>query len=188
MLINASDMMEEVDRPLEIIRGMRGVHNAFYLDKEILAAVKEEEDTVKAMGDIEVENEGFNQALQRDRVICIYKDPRFRPPPEPTVVLKASDGTIMGIEVFPHTMAEYKDRNDVLWLSDGFVVFPQIMGKGGEKFIMPPVSFPELNPDNGCKDVVSCSPAPTCDLMIKKHVGLEDDPKIASVLVAFNRC
>ena len=52
---------------------------------------------------------------------------------------------------------------------------------------MPPVSFPELNPSNGCRDVISCSPAPTCDLMIRKYYGMEDNPKLASVLVAFNR-
>ena len=51
---------------------------------------------------------------------------------------------------------------------------------------MPPVSFPELNPSNGCKDVVSCSPAPTTDLMMRKHEGLEDNGKLASVVVGFN--
>ena len=33
---------------------------------------------------------------------------------------------------------------------------------------------------------MSCSPAPTCDLMMRKYYGLEDDPKLASVLVGFN--
>ena len=52
---------------------------------------------------------------------------------------------------------------------------------------MPPVSFPELNENNGCKDVISCSPAPTCDKMIREWHGMEDNAKLASVLVAFNR-
>jgi hypothetical protein len=172
---------------LEIIRGLRGVIHAFYLDKDILEELRREESTVRAMGNIEVDNRGFNEALKRESVICIVKDPRFRPPPEPTVVLETSDGEIIGEEVFPFTMHKYENRTDVVWLSDGFVLFPQIMAKGGEQFVMPPVSFPELNESNGCKDVVSCSPAPTSDLMIKKHYGLVDNPKIASVLVAFNR-
>ena len=52
---------------------------------------------------------------------------------------------------------------------------------------MPPVSFPELNESNGCKDVISCSPAPTSDRMMRLYYGLEDDSRYASVLVAFNR-
>ena len=175
------------DAQLEIIRGLRGVVHAFYLDSTILGQLKDEEAKVRAMGDIEVQNEGFNQALQRDSVICIVKDPRFRPPPEPTVILESGNGQIIGEEVFPFTMKKYEGRQDVVWLSDGFVMFPEVKATGGEQFVMPPVSFPELNEGNGCRDVISCSPAPTSDLMIRKYYGLQDNPKLASVLVAFNR-
>lgn len=184
-------MAIEIDAPgdsqLEIIRGLRGVIHAFYLDEEILQKLKDEEAKVHAMGDIEVENVGFNQALERDSVICIVKDPRFRPPPEPTVILRSGNGEVIGTEVFPFTAKEYESRDDVVWLSDGFVLFPLVQADGGEQFVMPPVSFPELNEGNGCKDVISCSPAPTSDLMIRNHYGLIDNPKLASVLVAFNR-
>lgn len=184
-------MTTDIDAPgdvqLEIVRKMRGVVHAFYLDREILEQVREEEAKVRAMGNIAVDNVGFTEALKRDSVICIVKDPRFRPPPEPTVILESGSGEILGEEVFPFTAYKYADKKDVVWLSDGFVMFPAVKADGGETFIMPPVSFPELNPGNLSKDVISCSPAPTCDLMIRKYYGLEDDPKLASVLVAFNR-
>lgn len=184
-------MTTDVDSPgdaqLELVRSLRGVVHAFYLDRDILEQVREEEAKVRAMGNITVNNVGFTEALKRECVICIVKDPRFRPPPEPTVILESGDGQIIGEEVFPFTAHKYADKQDVVWLSDGFVMFPTVKADGGESFIMPPVSFPELKPSNGCKDVVSCSPAPTCDLMIRKHYGLEDNPKLASVLVAFNR-
>lgn len=175
------------DGPLEIVRGLRGVVHAFYLDQEILEQVREEEAKVRAMGSIAVDNRGYSEALKRECVICIVKDPRFRPPPEPTVVLESGNGEIIGEEVFPFTAKKYADKQDIVWLSDGFVMFPTIEATGSESFVMPPVSFPELNPGNGCKDVISCSPAPTCDLMIRKHYGMQDNPKLASVLVAFNR-
>lgn len=175
------------DVPLEIVRALRGVVHAFYLDSEILEQVREEEAKVRAMGNIAVNNVGFSEALLRESVICIVKDPRFRPPPEPTVILESGNGEIIGEEVFPFTAHKYANKQDVVWLSDGFVMFPTVKADGGETFTMPPVSFPELNPSNGCKDVISCSPAPTCDLMIRKHYDMEDNPKLASVLVAFNR-
>lgn len=175
--------------PLEIIKKMNGVVDAFYLDSLILKRIGEEERTVRAVGSIDVINEGFNRALKREKVICIIKDPRFRPPPEPTVKLMSDDGKVMGVEVFPETSKEFSSRDDVVWLSDNFVVFPGILPdkRSKEIFVMPPVPFPELNESNGCKDVVSCSPAPTCDKMIREWHGLEDNSKLASVLVAFNR-
>ncbi len=176
------------DVPLTILKGLRGVVDAFYLDDDIKKKVKAEEDTVIATGSVSVINEGYNEALKREKVICIVKDPRFRPPPEPTVILKSTDGKIMGVEVFPETAHEYKDRDDVIWISDGFVMFPFVMPGDGceENFIMPPIPFPELNESNGCYDVISCSPAPTCDKMIREWHGMDDNRRLASVLIAFN--
>lgn len=159
---------------------------AFYLDRPILETLREEESKVRASANIPVDNEGFREALKRDSVICIVKS-QFRPPPEPTVVLKSGDGKIIGEEVFPWTKDKYAGRDDVVWLFDAFVLFPNIEVKGGEFFVMPPVSFPELNESNGCRDVISCSPAPTCDKMIRDYAGLPEDTRLASILVAFNR-
>jgi hypothetical protein len=174
------------DQPLNIIKGLEGVLKAFYLDNTILNDLREEESKVKGSMGTGVINEGFNESLTREKVICIVKDKRFRPPPEPTVVLRGNDGALLGVEVFPHTAHMYEGRDDVAWMGDGFVLFPHIAVKGGESFVMPPIPFVELNEGNGCYDVISCSPAPTSDLIIKKHYGLEDDPKLATILVAFN--
>lgn len=174
-------------KPLEIVKGLRGVVHCFYLDREVVEELKKEEATVKALGgSIDVENTGFLEALEREHVMCIVKDPRFRPPPEATVVLLDSAGSLLGTEVFPFTSKKYENSDDVVWLSESFVVFPKVEGVGNEKFILPPVSFPELNESNNCTRVVSCSPAPTSDLIIKKYYGYEDDPRLASIVVAFD--
>ena len=44
------------DSQLEIVRGLRGVIHAFYLDRDILEKLKDEEAKVRAMGNIEVDN------------------------------------------------------------------------------------------------------------------------------------
>lgn len=175
--------------PLEIVKGLKGVLDAFYLDKEILAKLKAEEDTVKAVNKtVDVINEGYNEALKREKVICIIKDPRFRLPPSPTVVLKSSDGKIMGEEVFPETAEKYMGKDNVIWLSDGFVMFADVMPEdgGSEAFVMLPIAFPELNESNGCFNVISCSPAPTCDNMLREYRNYDKSGKYATILVAFD--
>ena len=177
------------DLPLKILKGMRGVRDAFYLDKDILAKVKAEEDTVTSPGTgTGVRNDGLNEVMKRDRVICIVKDPRFRPPPEPTVKLESDDGLCLGTEVFPDTQDQFINKDNCLMVSDGFVVFLDVVPKEGstEEFVMPPVSFPELNESNGCRNVVSCSPAPTSDDMLRAYRGLPSDAKLASILVGYD--
>ena len=173
------------DKYLEIIRGLRGVRYAFYLDDTILSDLRLEEAKVRGSANIPVRNDGFFEALRRERVICIVKS-QFRPPPEPTVILESGDGQRLGEEVFPWTKKNYDGRKDVVWMQDSFVLFPYVKSSGGEYFVMPPVSFPELNESIGCYDVISCSPAPTCDVMIRDYAGLPEDTKLASILVAFN--
>ena len=74
--------MSEEDLPLQIIKGMKGVRDAFYLDDEIKKKVKVEEMTVTSPGTgTAVKNLGVEEALKRQKVICIVKDPRFRLPP-----------------------------------------------------------------------------------------------------------
>ncbi len=181
--------MDNPQLPLEIIQKMKGVRYAFYLNSDTLEKMRAEEATVTAAGGkIAALNSGFNEALRREHVIAIIKDPRFRPPPEPTVVLQSEDGKILGEEVFPTNKKDYEGRTDIVWLFESFVLFPEVMGKGKERFVMPPVSFPELNESNGCKDVLSCSPAPTTDKIMREANGYADDSRFASVLVAFNDC
>ena len=173
------------DERLEIVRGLKGVKHAFYLDDEILSRLREEEAKVRGSANIPVRNDGFFEALRRERVICIVKS-SFRPPPEPTVILESGDGQRLGEEVFPWTKEQYESRKDVVFMEDSFVLFPYVRSSGGEFFVMPPVSFPELNESNGSYDVISCSPAPTCDAMIRAYAGLPEDTKLASILVAYN--
>ena len=173
------------DERLEIVRGLKGVKHAFYLDDEILSRLRVEEAKVRGSANIPVRNDGFFEALRRERVICIVKS-TFRPPPEPTVILESGDGQRLGEEVFPWTKEQYESRKDVVFMEDSFVLFPYVRSSGGEFFVMPPVSFPELNESNGSYDVISCSPAPTCDAMIRAYAGLPEDTRLASILVAYN--
>jgi hypothetical protein len=61
-------------------------------------------------------------------------------------------------------------------------------GKAGKKahFVLPPVPFEELEGLEGVSGVCSSSPSSMGDLYLKKSAGLEDDPKLASILVGFN--
>ncbi len=178
--------MTGMDEVVKILQAMEGVNHVLILDGGLLDELRAEESKVKAVMNIGVKNEGFSEAITREHAICIIKDSRFRPPPEPTVLLMSDTGQVMGLEVFPHQRKDYEDRKDVIWLTPDFAVFTNVNGGTKEFFIMPPVNFPELHEEIGCQDVVSCSPSPSSDLMIKQWHGLDDDPDLASIIVGFN--
>lgn len=178
--------MAAIDEALTIIKGMRGTRVVFPLNKKDIAEILEAERGVKSQMGTKVFNVGLEETMQRDHVICIIKDVTFRPPPEPTVFMLDDDGMILGTEVLPGEHRRYKEMENVMFLCQDFVVFTDKKQKSREHWMMPPVSFPELTTIKGVSDVVSCSPSPPSDIVIKTNYNLEDDPKLASILVGFN--
>ena len=65
-------------------------------------------------------------------------------------------------------------------------MYPERYGGGKECFVMPPVSFPDVNEFEGSANIVSCSPAPPSDMYIRSTNGYEDDPTLATILVGFD--
>jgi hypothetical protein len=178
--------MAAIDEALTIIKGMRGTKKAFPLNKKDIVDILETERGVKSQMGQKVFNLGLEETTKRDHVICIVKDVTFRPPPEPTVFMLDEEQTILGTEVLPGEHAKYRDMDNVMFLCQDFVVFTDKKQKTREYWFMPPVSFPELTVIDGVSEVVSCSPSPPSDIVIKTNYNLEDDPKLATILVGFN--
>jgi hypothetical protein len=131
------------ERAVEIIKGMTGTRMAFLLSPEVIAAIQRIEDSIKSQIGLEVVNEGVNQCLRRQHVICVIKDTRFRPPPEPTVLMMGDKDLVIGTEILPGEHSRYKEMDNICWLGDDFVVFTDKVPKTKEYFLMPPVSFPD---------------------------------------------
>jgi hypothetical protein len=178
--------MVTIDEVVDFISKMDGSRHVFPLMAEAKENLIRIEESVKATFGINCTNKGVLQCLARENIIVIIKDSRFRPPPEPTVLLVADDDMVIGMEIFPHQKEEYQAREDVIFLSDEFVLFPNLRPKSRECFVMPPVSFPEVELMRGTKNVVSCSPSPPGDMYVRSLHGLPDDPKLASILVGYD--
>ena len=166
---------------------LRGAVHVFPLNGECREKILSIESNIKAALGIKVINKGVTECLSRQHVLCIIKRASFRPPPEPTVMLISDDGVVLGEEILPHRKKEFLEsvKEDIIWLSDEFVMYPGRKGERGESFVMPPVSFPEVE-EFGMLDVVSCSPSAPADMMLRKMHGFEDNPKLASILIGFN--
>lgn len=179
--------MAKVQEVIDLLKGMKGSVHVFKLDDQSRRKLVEIESEVKATLGISCMNQGVEECLERQHVIVVIKDSRFRPPPEPTVLLVADQGElVLGREIFPHERGEYEGKANVVFLSQDFIVFTDRMPRSRECFLMPPVPFPEVAELPEVSDVVSCSPSPPADMYVRAVHGLPDDPKLASILIGFN--
>lgn len=179
--------MAKVQEVIELLKGMEGSVHVFRLDDRSRKRLIEIESEIKATLGISCLNVGVEECLDRQHVVVVIKDKRFRPPPEPTVLLVADGGEfVLGREIFPHEREEFKDKENVMFLSQDFVVFTDRMPKTKECFLMPPVPFPEVAALKGVTRCVSCSPSPLGDIFVRAMHDLPDDPLLASILIGYD--
>ncbi|MCU0861520.1 MAG: hypothetical protein MUE65_04295 [Methanomassiliicoccales archaeon] len=179
--------MAKVEEVIGLLKKMEGSVHVFKLDDKTRERLVQIEGEVKASLGITCYNQGVEECLHRKNVIVVIKDKRFRPPPEPTVLLIADNGEmLLGREIFPHERDQYTDKPNIVFLSSDFVVFTDRMPKSKECFLMPPVSFPEVAALPGVRNCVSCSPSPPGDMFVRASHDLPDDPKLASILIGYD--
>lgn len=177
---------ERLGEILRLLSSLKGVRHAFYLSDGVRAKLRDMEDEYPLAGPVPVKNEGVPECLRREHVACIVKDKTFRPPPIPTVVLVDSDGKIIGWELIPGKELKKEPGKKYLFLGKDFVICHDGRSGRNAKFVLPPVPFEELEGLEGVSRVSSSSPSATSDLYLKKSAGLDDDPRLASILVGFD--
>jgi hypothetical protein len=178
--------MTVLDNVIELISNMEGVIEVRPLDREIAREIKAIESKVSGSLNLDVKNTGVQECMNRHHILCIIKNERFRPPPEPTVLLIGDDELIIGKEVIPSDNTNYRDDKGVLFLSKDFIIFKNRRPKNREYFLMPPIDFPEIEIIEGVKNATSCSPSMPADLILRGSLGIKDDPSLASLLIGFN--
>ena len=181
--------MDDIDSMiLELLKSLEGVKVTGGVDIEMREKLVAHEDSYSSIGPIAVDNVGVRMAAKRTRLYFIIKDKRFRPPPIATVQLVGEDGTVIGEEIIGGKKPALTKEEKTVQLGKDFLIYISRAKEKGNKarFILPPVPFPEIERLGFAKNVVSASPSTLGDAELKKYLGIEDDPKLASILVGFD--
>jgi hypothetical protein len=181
--------LDEIDsKIIELLKSLEGVKQAGRVSDEMRSKLVEHEERYSSLGPIGVDNIGVRSAAERERLYFIIKDKRFRPPPTPTVQLLAEDGTVLGEEIIAGAKrAAGKEEKTVNLGKDLIIYYSRAKEKGrNSRFVLPPVPFPEIEALGFARNVVSSSPSTLGDAELKCSIGIEDDPRLASILVGFD--
>lgn len=177
---------EKLDEILGLLSGLKGVKHAFYLTGEMRKGLEAMEAHYPPIGPLTVQNDGVLECLKRQHIACIVKDSGFRGPPHPTVILINGDGAMIGREILRGEEIKPDEGRRTVFLGKDFVVFVGKESGKGSKFVLPAVEFKEVDEVEGTTCVVSSSPSTMGDLFLRTKAGLEDDPKLASILIGFD--
>ena len=181
-----SNQEKKLREILKALSSMKGTKHAFYLTKQMRTGLKKLESHYPSLGPLTIANDGVMETLKREHVACILKDRSFRAPPHATVLLVDEEGRTIGRELLPGEKVPKEKADRAIMIGKDFVVF-YVKGAGrGARFLLPPVPFAEVEGIDGTVRTVSSSPSTAGDYFIRAEAGLEDDPKLASILIGFD--
>ena len=179
--------MAPVSEMIEYLRNVEGVLDVFLMDNETSNNIWEIEKSVKTSIHNEYKNIGYDIAMERNHRICVFYDDTYLFGKRSIVKLMSSDGTIMGTSLHPEEIESYKGRDDIIWISDDFVVFPHIIGKGEEAFVLYPIEIPEISEHvPGTSNVIGTSPTLSSDIALKCRFGKPMVNGIFTMIIAFD--
>ena len=181
--------MRQADMKLEkvfkVLSKLKGVRHSFYLTESMRAGLAKMESSYPSIGPLTIENNGVKECLKRKHVACIIKDKQFRAPPRATVYLIDETGKIVGRELLPGEKVSSTRIRKVVMLGNDFAVFFEKGTGKGAHFVLPSVPFKEIEELDGVKAVCSSSPSAAGDYFLRERAKLEEDPKLASILIGF---
>ena len=171
--------MDRIDEDvLRIVRGLLGVVRAERLDESDREALRSRRTEGSA------ENRGVAEVLARARAVCLFKDVRFRPPPEPTLLLVDETGSVLGREIVPGDSPPADGR--VAFLGKDFVLYAGAKPHGRYRFLLPPVRFPELERSPRLARIVSASPDTPQDEYLRGRFAIAAGWEYASILIGYD--
>ena len=167
---------------LKKIRSRDGVLDAFVIDEDVLSMIEGEESNIRTSGGLVYENLGIDRSKEMDTHVCVFSKGFITDPKGPMVVMTDDTGAIYGHDV-PRKckLSSSAVRNGAVWISDDFVVYPDIIPKSEPKFVVLPRSVDFLE-----TETTSYNPALSTDGLLKERFAFGGRGDLTTTIVAFN--
>lgn len=168
------------------LRSAKGVVAAELMDDDISCEIDRSERLIRTQGGMEFRNDGYLEAMRRQVRICIFCTEEFEFPDDRSIYFMTEDGTVMGHNVTARETESFLARDDIIWVSDDFIMYADSKGCGEEIFVYKGVRYPSVEAYPGCANGLMVIPAGPSDLVLKGRYGVPDRREIATAVMAFD--
>lgn len=179
--------MDVVDRVIDYLNRVPGIVKVFRMDDRLAKEVDDIEKSICTSSSHNYRNLGFDDAMDRKYRICVLHTQDHFFQKRALVKLRTTDGTVMGTTLYPYQIPAFKRMDNVIWLSEDFVVFTNVHGRGEEEFVVTSFDLPEISravPE--CTGVIGASPAMSSDILLKTEADIPLTDNIFSTIIGFD--
>lgn len=179
--------MSPVQTVIDYMTSLKGVVGVMKMTDEMSEAVNDIEKSIKTQSKHEYVNVGYDMAMKKKHRICVFFTENFLVKKASVLKMVTEDGTILGTTLSPEEIEEYKDKPNVIWVSEDFVMFTDIQGSGPESFVLYPYTIEELDEVVGKKlGAIGTPPTSSSDMYLKKCADVPLEKRIFTSVIAFD--
>lgn len=166
--------LEEISKSLKSIKG---VVDVLLMSPEEIEKIREfeiqAEKNKAAGGMMDFINEGVWEVLSKEAVFLIFIDETFsdRKHDQSLTLMKDPSGNILGRLLRKDEIEEFKNRSDVLFIGEDFVIFSNVKTQGKPYFVIPSQKVEELKDQKG----ISASLCVPTDLFFKEKYNVKGE-------------
>ncbi|MGI6472276.1 MAG: hypothetical protein ACOX1N_04345 [Candidatus Methanomethylophilaceae archaeon] len=167
----------------EILRRHNGVVRVEVPDADFLRILKEDDMCVDTSFGMPIENKAMEDCLSCDFVLCVYVNLSFEKPENTIMMMRDSKGNVFGHSIPDSQIESYNGREDIIWLSYDFVLYPAVEAGEDMILVMLPQEYRGFSEQDGISEALVFYPAVTTDCIIKEKYGDPGDPSVATLLM-----
>ena len=168
---------------IEALTALDGVIAAEQLDDEAMKVVTRIETSIRTVsGGMRIENRGILDCAGMSRNYVLFCGSGFPRPEQVTMEMVDDAGEVVGHDVPPCMVAAFRSRDDVIWMSDGFVLYPGLVCDRDVRMVMLSSRMKVSGP-LGEFDVRSFYPSASSAEYLLGLFGREPDRSVAAVIL-----
>lgn len=180
-----SNLMDSVGKVVEKLRKMKQLRNVIVPTDEELKAFFETEASIGTQSGMPMINASLRESMKRKHHLVLAQSDAIEHTPHHLMTMIAPDGTTVGFDVPKGLEYEVEGREDLVWLSEDFVLDPN--GSIGEvTVVMHPYPVSILGAEEGVKDAVLMFPAPSVDIMIRDTYNIGRSVEYSTAILSFD--
>lgn len=168
---------------IEALTALDGVIAAEQLDDEAMKVVTGIETSIRTVsGGMRIENRGILDCVGMSRNYVLFCGSGFPRPEQVTMEMVDDAGEVVGHDVPPCMVDAFRSRDDVIWMSDGFVLYPGLVCDRDVRMVMLSSRMKVSGP-LGEFDVRSFYPSASSAEYLLGLFGREPDRSVAAVIL-----
>lgn len=178
-----------LDDVVDLLEHTEGVLHVIVMDEAFSELIRLEEISTKSATGMEVINCSYDEVMtKRNRLALIVDNVVFDMAKKDytSVLMVNSRGDVVGRSLTEEELDAYHSRDDVVWISRDFIIFPDSEFDGGERFIIPATETALLDPVLPHTEVIMAHPCTTSDMIIKESIGFDLHRKASTVVLGFD--